>query len=80
MTIQAKIISTTNTRKYFPQEMKRTLSTVVSGVGTLSSGVGSVVSGVGTLSAAVSTTVLNMATEDHDLADFGDSNFANDLR
>ena len=37
-------------------------------------------SGVGTLSAAVSTTVLNLATADEDLEDFGDTQFASDLR
>ena len=60
-------------KEIFVQDMKRTLS-------SFSSGVGTVVSSVGSLSAAVSTTVLNLAYADEDLEDFGDSQFASDLR
>ena len=36
--------------------------------------------GVGQLTSAVSTTMLNLASEDTDLAEFGDGDFASDLR
>ncbi|XP_063693471.1 uncharacterized protein LOC134825250 isoform X2 [Bolinopsis microptera] len=62
------------------QSMRRTLTTLSSGVGSLTTSVGSVVQGVGTLSAAVSTTMLNLATEDHDLAEFEEPDFASDLK
>ena len=60
--------------------MRRTLTTLSSGVGSLTTSVGTVVQGVGTLSAAVSTTMLNLATEDHDLAEFEEPDFASDLK
>ncbi|KAL5247294.1 hypothetical protein ACHWQZ_G019233 [Mnemiopsis leidyi] len=61
------------------QSMRRTLTTLSSGMGTLTNSVGTVVQGVGTLSAAVSTTVLNLTTEDEDLAEFEEPHFAENL-
>ena len=48
-------------------------------MGTLTNSVGTVVQGVGSLSAAVSTTVLNLTTEDEDLAEFEEPHFAENL-